>query len=349
MSARTLVLRPARPQISLRIELRVIVVCVALLVVGVLAFAVNVGYGELAISLPDVLRTLTGAGSAQHDFIVLDLRLPRALVATLCGGALAVSGTIFQTLVRNPLASPDIIGVTAGASLAGVSVFVLVGASAAFIPVAAFAGALSASTLVYVLAWRGGLSPYRLVLVGIGIGAIFTAGTNYMLVHGQIYDVQRATVWLVGSLSGRSWSDFWPLAISLCVLLPAAVALLRALDAMSLGDDVARALGVRVERSRLGLVVIGAALAAVAVAATGPITFVAFIAPHIARRLADVPGGAVVPVAALTGGVLVLLADLGGRIVLAPSEVPVGIVTALIGAPYFLYLLHRANRVGTGA
>jgi iron complex transport system permease protein len=325
------------------VELRVVIVIAALLSVGVAAFALNIGYGEYPISVGDVLATLAGGGDPQNHFIVLELRLPRALVATLVGVALASSGTIFQTLVRNPLASPDIIGVTSGASLAGVAVFVL-GASSSLVPLAAFGGALATSALVYALAWRGGLSPYRLVLVGIGIAAICAAGTSYLLVKGELNDVRRAAVWLVGSLNGRSWPELQPLALWLCVLVPASVALLRSLDAMSLGDDVARSLGVRVEPVRLALVVVGSALAGVAVSAAGPVAFVAFVAPHIARRLAGVPGGAVLPVAALTGGVLMLAADLAGRILLAPSDVPVGIITAMIGAPFFLYLLHRANR-----
>jgi iron complex transport system permease protein len=326
------------------VELRVVIVSVALLSAGAAAFALNIAYGEYPVSVGDVVATLLGAGNAQNHFIVVELRLPRALVATLVGVALASSGTIFQTLVRNPLASPDIIGVTNGASLAGVAVFIL-GASSDLVPLAAFGGALAASALVYALAWRGGLSPYRLVLVGIGIAAICMAGTSYLLVKGEFNDVRRAAVWLVGSLNGRSWPELRPLVLWLCVLVPASIALLRALDALSLGDDVARSLGVRVERVRLALVVVGSALAGVAVSAAGPVGFVAFVAPHIARRLVGVPGSAVLPVAALTGGVLVLAADLVGRILLSPREVPVGIITAIIGAPFFLYLLHRANRV----
>jgi ABC-type Fe3+-siderophore transport system permease subunit len=343
VSSRTLILRPPRPRISLRVKWRIVIVSAALLMVGITAFALNIGYGEYPIAVGDVVATLLGAGDPENHFIVVELRLPRALVATLVGVALATSGTIFQTLVRNPLASPDIIGVTSGASLAGVAVFIM-GASSSVVPLAAFGGALAASALVYALAWRSGLSPYRLVLVGIGIAAICAAGTSYLLVKGELNDVRRAAVWLVGSLNGRSWSELRPLALWLCVLVPASVALLRPLDAIGLGDDVARSLGVRVERVRLALVVVGAALAGAAVSAAGPVAFVAFVAPHIARRLVGVPGGAVLPVAALTGGALVLVADLAGRILLAPSEVPVGIITAMIGAPFFLYLLYRANR-----
>lgn len=341
-------LRLRRPfAVSVRLDLRVIACCLGLTVAGVAVFALTLGVGEFPIGPGEVVLTLLGQGQTGAEFIVLGLRLPRALVAILAGGALAVSGHIFQTLVRNPLASPDIIGVTSGAALVAVAIIVL-GAGAGLVPFGALAGATAAAILVYLLAWRGGVSPYRLVLVGIGIAAIASAGTSYLLVRGELADVQQATVWLVGSLNGRTWQEVVPLAVALGVLLPAAGALTRSLDVLSLGEEAATALGVRVGRARLGLVAVGAALAAVAVAATGPIGFVAFIAPHIARRLADRTGGAVLPVAALAGALLVLVADLVAGLVLAPTQLPVGIVTSVLGAPYFLFLLHRANKVGAG-
>jgi iron complex transport system permease protein len=311
---------------------------------GLLAFALNLAWGEYPLPLPDVLAALVGEGHQADRFVVTDVRLPRALVAALAGAALALSGAIFQTLVRNPLASPDVIGVTAGASVPAVAIYVM-GASAALVPLAAFAGALTASALLYALAWRGGLSPYRLVLIGIGIEALGTAGTSYVLVEGRIEDVQQAALWLVGSLNARAFADVWPLLAGFAVLAPAVALLARPLDVLSLGEEQARALGVRVELARLGLVGAAAGLAAIAVAAAGPIGFVAFIAPHVAGRLTGASGAAVLPAAALCGAVLVLAADLAGRWLLAPTELPVGIVTSVLGAPFFLYLLHRAGRV----
>lgn len=330
--------------ISARVDVRVALTCAALLAFALAVFSVNLAYGEFSIPVGDVIATLAGSGPAGADFIVLELRLPRALVAALAGAALALSGTILQTLVRNPLASPDIIGITTGASFAGVSVFIL-GASTVLVPFAAFAGALVAATLVYVLAWRGGLSPYRFVLVGIGIQCVGLAGIYFMLIRGQIEVVADAYVWLVGSLNGRTFADVWPLLAGVAALLPVVAALGRSIDALALGEEAARGLGVRVERARLALVVTAAALAAVAVAAAGPIGFVAFVAPHIARRLTAAPGAAVLPAAALCGAALVLTADLAGRFVLAPDELPVGIVSSILGAPFFLYLLYRSNRV----
>jgi iron complex transport system permease protein len=323
-------------------------VCAVLLAVTLAMFAFSLAQGEFAIPVGDVVATLVGAGPPGADFIVLELRLPRAIVGALTGAALALSGLIFQTLVRNPLASPDIIGITTGASFAGVSVFIL-GAASVLLPFAAFAGALTAAALVYVLAWRRGLSPYRFVLVGIAIQAVALAGIYYMLARGQIELAAEAFVWLVGSLNARTFSDVWPLLAGVAALLPAVAALARPLDALALGEETARGLGVPVERARLALVVTASALAALAVAAAGPIAFVAFVAPHIARRLTRAPGAAALPAAALCGAALVLAADLTGRMLLAPDEMPAGILTSMLGAPFFLYLLYRTNRVRAAA
>jgi iron complex transport system permease protein len=323
-------------------------VCAVLLAAVVALFAFSLAQGEFAIPVGDVLATLVGAGPPGADFIVLELRLPRAIVGALTGAALALSGLIFQTLVRNPLASPDIIGITAGASFAGVSVFIL-GVATALLPFAAFAGALTAAMVLYVLAWRGGLSPYRFVLVGIAIQAVGLAGIYYMLERAQIEVVAEAYVWLVGSLNGRTFGDLWPLLAGVAVVLPAAAALARPLDALALGEETARGLGVPVERARLGLVVTASALAALAVAAAGPMVFVAFLAPHIARRITRAPGAAALPAAALCGAALVLAADLAGRTLLAPDELPAGILTSVLGGPFFLYLLYRSNRVSAVA
>jgi iron complex transport system permease protein len=320
VSARV-VLRPRGTGISLRTDVRLLAVCVGLAALAVLFFALELAWGDFPLPLGDVLATLAGEGHQADRFIVIDVRLPRALVAALAGAALAVSGVIFQILVRNPLASPDIVGITRGASVAAATVFVI-GASAALVPAAAFGGALATAALLYTLAWRGGLSPYRLVLVGIGVEALGTAGVTYALIEGRIVDVQEASVWLFGSLNSRAYSDVWPLLAGLVLLAPAVAVLARSLDALALGEDQARALGVRVERARVGLVVAAAGLAAVAVAATGPLGFVAFIAPHIARVLTRATGAAVLPAAALCGAVLVLASDLAGRLLLSPDEIP---------------------------
>lgn len=308
----------------------------------------SVAVGEFAVAPLDVLVTLAGAGDDATGFIVLDLRLPRALTAALAGAALGVAGAVFQRVTRNPLASPDIVGVAGGASVAAVALIVFSGSSgAALVPLAALAGALVSGAALYGLAWRGGVQGYRLVLVGIGLAAFAQAGVGYVLTEGRIFEVAAAYVWLVGSLNGRGWEQVWPLALTLVLALPAVAALARRIDVLELGDDLARSLGLHVERSRLALLAVAVVLTGVSVSATGPVGFVAFISPHLARRISGATSNqALLPIAAGCGAVLVLAADLAGRMLFAPSEIPVGIVTSVLAAPYFLVLLRRANRVG---
>jgi iron complex transport system permease protein len=334
--------------LSLRIDARTVAVLGAITAATLVAFTVHVGRGEFPIAAPDVLAALVGAGDQATSFIVLDLRLPRALTAILGGAALGIAGAIFQDLARNPLVAPDVIGISAGASLGAVALIVFGEASETLsLPLAAFGGALATGVALYLLAWRGGVQGYRLVLVGIGVAALLDAGILYVLARGQIFEVAEAYVWLVGSLNGRGWEHVWPLTAGLAVLLPVTLALARQLEALQLGDDIARALGVGVERARLGLLLAALLLTGLAVSAAGPIAFVAFIAPHIARRIgATVSPSGILPVAAAAGALLMLASDMAGRLLFAPTEVPVGIVTSIIAAPYFLFLLRRANRLG---
>jgi iron complex transport system permease protein len=218
------------------------------------------------------------------------------------------------------------------------------GAGSGSLPVAAFVGGLATTTAVYLLAYRRGLSAYRLVLVGIGIAAVMSSVTSFLLTRAEIDDVQRATVWLTGSLNGRGWGEVVTCRSPRPVLVPAVLVLARPLRALQLGDDTARGVGLPVERSRAALIVVAVGCASVATAAAGPVAFVAFVAAPIARRLVRAPL-TIVP-AALAGALLVLASDLVARTAFSPTELPVGIVTGLVGAPYLLWLLARANRVG---
>ena len=264
----------------------------------------------------------------------------------LVGVAFGISGAIFQSIARNPLASPDIIGIDAGASAAAVFCIVVVHASAALTATGALLGALVAALAIYVLAWKGGVSPYRLILVGIGIAAMLTAVTQYLLTRAEIFEAQRAVVWLTGSLNGRSWSHVRTIGIAVVLLVPVVGALAGRLRVMQLGDDAAKGLGVPVERSRLTLVIVAVALAAMATAAAGPIVFVAFVAAPIARRMTRSP--LAIGVSALVGALIMLLSDLVARRSFAPTELPVGVITGIVGAPYLLWLLARSNRLGAG-
>jgi iron complex transport system permease protein len=322
---------------------RAAAVAVAGLVATAAVAVFSIGHGSFTIAAGDVVEVLFGGGTPAQKFIVLDLRLPRILTALLVGAALAVSGALTQTFARNPLASPDVLGVTNGASLGAVAVIVLGGSAATAVPLAALAGGLLAAAAVYLLAFRRGVDGYRLVLVGIGVGEILTGGVSWFLVRAEIVDAARATVWLNGSVAGAGWEQVRPLGLALAVLLPLAVATAFPLQALQFDDDVVRSLGVRLQVAQLAVVLTAVALAAAGVCAAGPIEFVAFVVPQVALRLC---GGSRPPllVSAVLGALLVAAADLGARLALPARELPVGLVTAAVGAPYLLWLLVRTNR-----
>jgi iron complex transport system permease protein len=329
------VIRPWGGRVSLRLDPRAVVVFLVLGLVAFVGVVANVGYGEYPIPPLDVVRALFGveSGDGNHSFIINVLRLPRALVAVLVGVALAVSGAILQGLTRNDLAAPDIIGINAGAGLAAVTLIVAFpSVSAAYLPPAAFGGALLVALLLYTLAWRGSSSPIRLILIGVGLSAVAMALTTLMITFGDIYQVSQALVWLTGSVYGRSWKEISTLLPWLLVFLPLALVRFRHLNVLSLGDEVAKSLGSRIELERGLLVLCSVALAASAVATAGTI---AFVGPA---------HGGLLPVSAMTGGTMVLLADFVGRTIFAPVEIPCGIVTAVVGAPFFLYLLYKTRK-----
>jgi len=325
----------------------------SLTVIGILAlavfatFCVSLSLGVFKIPVIDVVKTLFGAGDRATEFIVNQLRLPRVLTGVLVGVALGMSGAIFQSIARNPLASPDIIGVTYGASAFAVFAIVTLGLTGAAVSGLAIAGALLTAFVMYVLAWRRGVSSYRLILVGIGIGAVATSVTSYLLTKARVEIAQQALIWLTGSLNGRDWSHVRSMAITVALLSPVLVYLVHRLRILQLGDETAYGLGLRVEGSRLGLIVIGVLLAAVATAAAGPIGFVAFVAPPIARWLSRSPGPAMIA-SALVGALVVSLSDLIAQHAFGDTQLPVGVVTGVVGAPYLMFLLARANRVGSG-
>ncbi|MFY1638098.1 FecCD family ABC transporter permease [Solwaraspora sp. WMMB335] len=323
-------------------------VVTATLAVGVVVlFGTALAVGAVAIPPTDVVDALFGDSSRRNEFIVTEVRLPRVLTGLLAGAAFGISGAIFQTLVRNPLASPDIIGITMGASAAAVVCIVVVGVVGVVVSVSAFAGALGTAALIYLLAWRDGVSGYRLVLVGIGVAAVLASVVSYLMSRAEITSAQQALVWLTGSLNARSWAHVRPVALAMAVLAPLAFILSRGLDLLRLGDATAAGLGARVERLRLAILLTGVGLAAAATAAAGPVPFVAFVAAPIARRLVRDRGPALLP-AALTGAVVMVVADLSAQHLIGAVQFPVGVVTGIVGAPYLLWLLATANREGRG-
>lgn len=319
----------------------------AVLVLMALALTI----GDYPLPVGDVVRSLlspfTGHVDQANDFIVLGVRLPRAVTGLLAGAAFGLSGVIFQTVLRNPLASPDIVGITTGAGTAAVIAIIMFHLSGIAVAVSATGGAVVISALIYVLSWRGGVTPYRLVLVGIGMAAIAAAITSYMFTRARIFEVQQAMAWLTGSLNGSTFEQLGPLALGLLVLAPVSAVLYRPLSTLELGDDAARALGTRIEITRLGTLLVAVVLASFATATVGPLAFVAFASGPVARRMLGPAGNALLP-AALVGAAVTIGADLIAQHALGRSQLPAGVVTGAIGAAFLIYLLAAANRSGRG-
>lgn len=321
---------------------RMAVAGLALGIVAVAIVALMLGTRSFAPGV--VIRVLTGEEIPGVSFTIVGLRLPRLVVGILAGAAFGMGGVVFQTMLRNALASPDIVGISAGASAAAVVAITQFGLGGRDTAVVATVAGLGAAMAIYLLAWKQGIHGTRLVLVGIGMGALLNAVVAWALARGHSYEVNEAMRWLTGSLNSSFWDGVPYLAIPVAVLIPVTLWLGSRLAPLRLGDDVARALGTSPNAARLGLTAAAVALVSVATAATGPIAFVAFLSGPIAQRLVRGIGSLLVP-AALVGAVLVVAADFVGQNLLG-TRFPVGVVTALIGAPYLVLLLVRANQKG---
>ncbi|MFJ2814638.1 FecCD family ABC transporter permease [Streptomyces sp. NPDC087294] len=341
------VLRLRGERLSVRWRPRTLTVCLLLAACCLALGALALTTGAFRLPLPRVLATLLGQGTGAEDFIVLDLRLPRLLCGVLAGGALGMSGAVFQSLSGNPLGSPDIIGFTSGAATGAVVEIVVLHGSASAVAVAALAGGLVTALLVGALAaGRGRALGYRVVLVGIGVSAMVTSLTAYLLTRASLYEAQDAQLWLIGSLNSVTWSVVTPLALALAVLTPVTVWAARALGWLELGEDTARGLGVPVGWTRVILALAATALAAASTAAVGPITFVALAAPQLCRRLVRSPGALVVP-AGFMGALLLSASDFAAQRVLPSTELPVGAMTGVLGGLYLCRLLVARRRSGT--
>ncbi|MFG2006453.1 FecCD family ABC transporter permease [Spirillospora sp. NPDC048911] len=323
------------------------VVTLLLAMVAFLVFCLSIGVGDFPIGLSRVVATIFGRGERVDRFVIMDLRMPRALAGLVVGIALGVAGAILQSVARNPLASPDILGITGGASAVAVFLVTVSGGAAAAVSgsmslsAAALAGGLGTGLLVYFLAWRRGIDGFRLILIGISVSAAMEAITSWLLVQADIRDVARAQAWLVGSLDGRSWDEvrmaLWCTLVLMVVVAGAAFQF----RPLHFGDEVAAGLGVRYSLVRAVMLLSAVLLAGVAVSAAGPVPFVALVAPQVAMRLARFPTPPLVA-SGLVGALLLIGADLAARTAL-PVTLPVGVVTAVIGGPFLVYLLVRAN------
>ncbi|CDO04614.1 Iron-uptake system permease protein FeuC [Oceanobacillus picturae] len=325
-------------------------VAASLFIAILLTLIISLNLGVMQISPVDVWKTLTGNGTSQSSLILFDFRLPRMVMALLIGAGMAVSGAILQSVTQNELADPGIIGINAGAGFAVVlSIYLFQSgtitastASVFLLPAAALIGSVVAATLIYAISWKNGVSPIRLILVGIGINAAFSALIIVFQLKMDPNDFTRATVWLSGNISGTDWTYVYALLPWILILLPYTFFKANTLNTMNLGDDIAKGLGTKVERERMLLLLAAVALAGSSVAVGGGIAFLGLVTPHLVKKLVGTRHQAILPITALMGGFLLLVADTVGRNILSPSEIPVGLVVSVIGGIYFIYLLIKS-------
>lgn len=343
-------LRLLKGRASVLIDKKAVIVLSVMFVLAGIIFVLSTGLGEMKISPLTVVKVFFGGGTEMERLVIQSFRLPRILIALIVGMSLAVAGGILQGIIRNPLASPDILGITGGAAVAVVSFLTFFSdknnsltVSIQWMPLAAFLGAAIVAITVYLLSWKNGVSPIRLVLIGIGISALTQALTTIMMISGPIYRASQANMWITGTVYGSNWTNVMTLAPWAIIFLSLAFIMARNLNIQELGDDIATGVGSSVGKQRFILLMISTVLIGGAVAFAGGISFVGLMAPHMARRLVGSAFGALLPVSALIGAILVMLADLIGRLLLAPIEIPAGVLTAGIGAPYFIYLLFKTR------
>ncbi|MFC5528768.1 FecCD family ABC transporter permease [Cohnella yongneupensis] len=337
------IIRFKKVPVSFFLHKRTVAVTIALAVASIAAFLLSTTLGDMRIHPLDVIQAMFGNGTEEHVIVVQSLRLPRIVAAFLVGAALAVAGAILQGIIRNPLASPDIIGITSGASVAAVAFISYLSGkvSIVWLPVAAMAGAAITSIVIYLLAWKRGVTAIRLVLIGIGINFLLASLTKVMLVMNPNFTSGQIYVWLTGTVYGTDWSIVWMLVPWVSVFIPLAFVFARNVNVLQLGDDIAAGAGSAIQRQRFILLMISVALAGAAVSVGGAISFVGLIAPHMTRKLVGPSFGGVLPVSALIGGLMVVVADTVARTAFLPYDIPVGVFTAGIGAPFFIYLLYR--------
>ncbi|MEU9116181.1 iron chelate uptake ABC transporter family permease subunit [Streptomyces sp. NPDC048483] len=331
--------------LSLRLDVRAVVVCLVLTALALAAAIALIGSGDYPMTPAEVLGTLTGGGNPGQEFIVQDLRLPRVLVGLLVGAAFGISGAVFQAVSRNPLGSPDVLGFAQGSSVGALVVIVFFQGGTFAVAAGSVVGGVATGIAIFLLAWKRGIQGYRFVLVGIGASAMLYAVVLYLLTKANIVEATRATTWMNGSLNGRDWDQVGPLAAACAVLLPLLLLCGRPLRMLEMGDDAAYALGVRVDRIRLVTLLGAVLLFASAAAAAGPISFVALTAPPLARRLTRSPGPNLLP-AALMGAALLVAADWSSQRLFGADQLPVGVLTSILGGGYLLWLLATERRAG---
>ncbi|MBS9780182.1 MAG: iron ABC transporter permease [Moraxellaceae bacterium] len=328
--------------LSLRVDRRIGKVSGLLLLLLAFLCLSSLSYGDYHMSFSDTIKALLQQANPSNNMVMWQLRLPRVLVALLVGIALGVAGALLQGLTRNPLADPGIIGINQGASVAAVAVMVWFdNVPIHYLPPVAFVGGSLTALLIYIFAWKNGSSPMRLVLVGIGFASLLGAITTIMVVFSDIDQVSQAYVWLSGSVYGRGWGEVSNLIVWLAILLPLAYLYALPMNALMQDDNTIKAIGVNIEKTRLILILISVALASVSVSAAGIFSFLGLVAPHISRLLIGSTYQGLIIVTALVGACIVVGADFIGRIIIAPNQIPAGLITAIIGAPYFFWQMRN--------
>ncbi|NHB89119.1 FecCD family ABC transporter permease [Photorhabdus tasmaniensis] len=321
------------------------VICAILLLIMVLAlFSMTIG--KFNITIEQIITIFWGRGSGTiSEKIIMDIRLPRVLTAIFVGAALGVSGAVFQSISRNALGSPDVIGFTAGAATGAILQIVLFDNSAVQVAIAAVAGGTLTAVIVYLLSLKSGaIGGYRLILIGIGVGSVLSALNGLLLVKGNLDNAVMANLWLAGSLNARTWIHVFPVLMGVVLLVPLVLLMARKLSIIEMGDDIASQLGIRVERVRLIMIFCAVVLAALATGAAGPIAFVALAAPQLVVRLTRSRNIPVIS-AALMGACLLLAADLFTQLLPLQAAVPIGLMTGLIGGIYLIWLLTRSRQI----
>lgn len=337
-------LRSEGAKFSVLIEKKAVWISFILFIICLAVMIVSTGSGSQFISPIDVIKVLVGKGEPTYEIIIMKLRLPRIVIAVLVGASLAVAGAVLQSIIRNPLASPDVVGITEGASLGAVLFIFIFGGTVSihWMPLTSITGAFLVTGLLYVLSWKKGVDPLRLVLIGIGLSAAIKSISYMLIISGPLQLAQRSLTFMTGSIYGTSWDkDVLTLLPWVAILLPLTWLQSRNVNIQALGDEVASSAGAHVQRHRIVLLALSVALAGAAIAIAGAIGFIGLMAPHMARKLVGSSFGNVLPVSALLGAIILLLADLAARTAFLPNDIPAGVLTAAIGAPFFMYLLYR--------
>jgi iron complex transport system permease protein len=333
-------------------EKRSMIILFISFVIALLSIILSLSIGQRYISIITVIKTVFGWGNGGDTLIINTLRLPRTLAAFFVGASLGLSGAVLQGVVKNPLAAPNIIGITDSGSVGALIFLTLftdpknnsLTTSIFYMPLFAFAGAFAAVLLVYVLAFKKGVTPFRLILIGIAVSGAAKAVTSILVINGPVVFIKEAQLWITGTVYGTNWTHVKLISIWFLVLFIITMIFTRELNIQNLDDGISTGLGSAVEKNRFILMVLSAALAAGAVAVGGGVSFVGLIAPHICRKLTNSSFENIVPLSALIGGIIVVLSDAAARTLFFPLDLPVGIFTAGIGAPFFIYLLIRNQR-----